>query len=87
MNGSCADAGRCGAREVLAKEMHKLGRTFPLDAFLVNSYYYHGFNLMMALPCEKCFGDGGMSNRNLIQLLCTFCAIQKWHKIEEFCEM
>ena len=41
---------------------------------------------MMASPCVKLFGDSGIQNRNLLQLLCTYCTIQKLHEINKFRE-
>ena len=87
MSGLCADAGGGGTREGLGNEMHKLGRTCPTDTFLTTTCSHYGFNLMMASPCEKYFGDGGISSRNLLQLLYTCYVIQKLHEMNEFCQI
>ena len=67
----CADAGEGVTREDLENELMKLGRTCAMDMFLTITCSHYGFNVMIASPCDKCFGDGGIQNRNLLQLSCT----------------
>ena len=77
----CADTRGGGARVGLANEMMKVGRTCAMDIFITTTCSHHGFNSMMAFPREKFFGDSGIQNRNLLQPLCT------WHAIQKSCEM
>lgn len=42
---------------------------------------------MMQSLCEKHFGDGDTSARNVMRLLCAYFAIQKLHGMDEFREM
>ena len=54
-------------REGLATQVREVGRTCFVDYFLVSVCFFHDMSLMMASPREKYFGDGGLSNRNLLQ--------------------
>ena len=84
MCGLCADAGGGGMREGLALEMFKKGRTIELAIFLIVTCSIHAMNLMTCSPCKKCFGNGGVSSRNTIQILRTCCASQKEFEVEEW---
>lgn len=75
MSGLRTDAGGGDARGGLGNKTHELRRTCSIDALLTTAYSHHGFNLVIASPCEKHFGDGGVSNCNLLQLLHACCAM------------
>ena len=77
LNWLCAHASGGGTREGLATDMHEKGRTIDLYLFQIVTRYVHAMNLMIFSLCEKCFGSGGTSSRNAIQLLCACFALQK----------
>ena len=81
MDGLCTDAGGGGTREGLARELASIGRTCPLETFFVTTCSLHAMNRMMQSPCKKYFGDGGVGNRNLMQLLHACFALQKEHEM------
>ena len=55
-----------------------------MNVFLVDTCALHAMNLMIATPCEKFFGSGGIGQRTPMQLLCTCFALQKEHEMVEF---
>jgi hypothetical protein len=84
VHGLCTDAGGGGTSEGLAQELSLVNRTIPLHSFLITTCSHHGMNRMMQSPCEKFFGDGGLLNRNLIQLLFTCWSIQDKYEMGEW---
>ena len=78
------DTGRGVTREGLVKEMNKYSRTCSLNEFLITTCSYYSFNFIIVLLHVKYFSNSSISNRKLIQFLCTCDTIQKLCKIEEF---
>ena len=59
---------RCSStREGLATQVREVRRTCFVDYFLISIWFSFDMSLMMASPREKYFGDGGLSNVNLLQ--------------------
>ena len=55
-----------GIREGLATEMWKVSRTWTFNKCLNSTFIFHAMNLMMAIPCEKFFSDGGLLNKKYV---------------------
>ena len=87
MDGLCTDAGEGGTREGLTCELASIGRTCLLETFFVTTCSLHTMNCMMQSPCKKYFGNGSAGNRNLIQLLHTYFALQKEYEMCEWREI
>ena len=70
LNGQSTDGGGGVTRLGLARELNTLDRIAALLHYLCSTCTLHAINRIMQTPCEKFFGDGGLSRRNLVQCLC-----------------
>ena len=57
------DGDRRVIRFDLSNELKYLGRIVYLSQCLVATYSCNSFNMMMKVPCEKNFGEGGLEKK------------------------
>ena len=77
IHGLSADSGDGVTKDGLAKEIDEFGRFNDVSEFFIVTCNHHGMRREMKFPCEKHIGDGGIGNRDLMQLLCNCFALQK----------
>ena len=76
LQGQCTDSGGGGVLEGLAIQLRSLGVT--KDEYSVLACGIHSLQLQISRPIKELIGDGGLDNRNAMQLLHSIYDVQSY---------
>ena len=76
LQGQCTDSGGGGVLEGLATQLKALG--VVLDGYSVLACGIHSLQLQISRPIKELIGDGGLDNRNAMQLLHSIYDVQSY---------